>query len=83
MLTDEDIQKLLNALPQFFVTREEMDLKFEAMHESFSELQVSIDAYAKKADAYFQEMVMLSHKVDRIESWVRKIAKETGVTLEG
>lgn len=26
-----------------------------------------LDAYAKRADTYFQEMVMLSHKVDRHE----------------
>ena len=49
MLTDEDIKKLTTV----FATREEMDVKFEAMHLSFSELQSAVDAYAKKTDMYF------------------------------
>ncbi len=42
----------------------------------------AIDAYAKKADTFFQEMVMLAHKVDRLERWIQQIAKATGVKLE-
>ena len=44
----------------------------------------AIDAYANKADTYFQEMVMLSHKVDRHESerWILQIAAKLGVTLK-
>ena len=42
----------------------------------------AVDAYAKKADAYFQEMVMLSKKVDRQERWIQVIAKKVGVKLE-
>jgi len=34
--------------------------------------QTAVDTYAKKADAYFQEMVMLVHKVDRHEKWFSK-----------
>lgn len=37
------------------------------MKKDFVNLQTSVDAYAKKADTYFQEMVMLAHKVDRHE----------------
>jgi len=36
----------------------------------------------KKADAYFQEMVMLSKKVDRQEKWIKIIADKVGVKLE-
>ncbi|KKQ96344.1 MAG: hypothetical protein UT22_C0033G0003 [Parcubacteria group bacterium GW2011_GWC2_39_11] len=42
----------------------------------------SVDAYAKKADTYFQEMVMLSHKVDRHEKWLHLVAKKLGIKLE-
>jgi uncharacterized coiled-coil DUF342 family protein len=42
----------------------------------------AVDAYAKKADAYFQEMVMLSHKVDRHEKWFHQIAEKLGIKLE-
>ncbi|MDD5221465.1 MAG: hypothetical protein PHV47_02600 [Candidatus Pacebacteria bacterium] len=42
----------------------------------------AVDAYAKKADTYFQEMVMLSHKVDRIEKWVVQLADKAGLKLQ-
>ena len=49
MLTNEDIKKLTDV----FATRMELDTKFDAMHQSFSDLQTAVDAYAKKADTYF------------------------------
>lgn len=45
-------------------------------------LTTSLDAYAKKADTYFQEMVVLSHKVDRHEKWFHQIAEKLGIKLE-
>lgn len=45
-------------------------------------LMNSIDAYAKKADTYFQEMVMLTRKVDRMEKWIHQIAEKVGIKLE-
>ncbi|MCX6758151.1 MAG: hypothetical protein NTX14_00400 [Candidatus Nealsonbacteria bacterium] len=42
----------------------------------------AIDGYAQKADTYFQEMLMLAHKVDRHEKWIQQIAKKLGVELE-
>ena len=80
MLDDKDIQKLI----EVFATREEIvtkneleDLKFD-----FRNLQTSVDAYAVKADKYFQEMLMLSHKVDRHEKWLIQIAEKLGIKLE-
>ncbi len=46
------------------------------------ELMTAVDAYAKKADGYFQEMVMLSGKVDRHEKWLRQVADKLGIKLE-
>jgi len=36
-------------------------LDLEDLKKDFSDLQTSVDTYAKKADTYFQEMVALSH----------------------
>ena len=47
-----------------------------------SNLLNAVDAYAKKADVYFQEMVMLSHKVDRHEKWLHLVAEKLGIKLE-
>ena len=80
MLTSEDVQKLI----EVFATREEVATKtdLEGMREDFSDLQTSVDAYAQKADSYFQEMVMLSHKVDRNEKWIQQLAGKLNVKLE-
>ncbi len=43
---------------------------------------VAVDNYAKRAYAYFQEMVMLSHQVDRHERWLEEIADKVGLKLK-
>jgi uncharacterized coiled-coil DUF342 family protein len=92
MLEDKDIQKLKNVFltkeefveigKEIFVTKEEFIDFREEMKDEFSNLYTAIDAYAKKADAYFQEMVMLSHKVDRHEKWIKQLADKLGIKLE-
>jgi len=52
------------------------------LKNDFSDLLTSVDSYAKKADSYFQEMVMLSHKIDRHEKWLHQVAEKLGVKLE-
>ncbi len=52
------------------------------LKENFNLLQSSVDAYAVKADKYFQEMVMLSHKVDRHEKWIHLMAEKLGIKLD-
>ena len=39
-----------------------------------------LDAYAKKADTYFQEMLMLATKVDRHEKWLHQMTEKLGVS---
>jgi len=34
-----------------------------------------------EADTYFQEMLMLSKKVDRMERWIMEIAEKVGIKL--
>jgi len=80
MLTSDDIRKLI----EVFATKE--DLK-EAVRDlstkkDVNDLLNAVDTYAKKADAYFQEMVMLAHKVDRHEKWIQQIAEKLRVKLE-
>ena len=60
MLTDQDIKKLI----EVFAAKD--DLKDAAANlagkDDFNNLSTSVDAYAKKADAYFQKMVVLAHQ---------------------
>jgi prefoldin subunit 5 len=46
------------------------------------DLREAVNTYAKKADTYFQEMVMLSHKVDRHEKWFRQVAEKLDIKLD-
>ncbi len=82
MLTDEDIQRIIKANEEIFPSKEEFESFKEEIREDFSNLQSSVDAYAKKADTYFQEMVMLSHKVDRHEKWFQQVAEKLDIKLE-
>jgi len=84
MLDDKDIQKLIEVFPtkEESVSKKEFESFQEEVRGSFSDLYSAVDAYAKKADAYFQEMVMLAHKVDRHEKWFQQIAEKLGIKLE-
>jgi len=77
MLEEKDIERLIEAFEPIFATKE--DLRDLATKSDINELLNSVDAYAHKADTYFQEMVMLSHKVDRHErdsATRRKVRRE-------
>ena len=73
--------KLEIILREILRIEKQMEAGFADLHQGFNQLQGSVDAYAKKADTYFQEMVMLAHKVDRLEKWIHQIAEKTGVRL--
>jgi len=70
-------QKLIELDEDIKDVKEKMVIK-----EDFQDLQTSVDAYAQKADTYFQEMVMLTHKVDRHEKWLHQVAEKLGIKLE-
>jgi len=80
MLNDRDIKKLI----EVFITREEFKEAVSNLStkKDISELHSAVDAYAKRADAYFQEMVMLSHQVKRHEKWLHQVADKLGIKLE-
>ncbi len=80
MLTAEDIKKLtdyqLVVFKDVFATKEDIgDLK-----GSFSQLQTSVDGFAKRADTYYQEMTVLVHKVERMEQWIKVVSEKIGIS---
>jgi len=82
---NQDFSELIQYLDERFgkIDRDLGDLKeTKADKLQVDELMTAVDAYAKKADTYFQEMVMLSHKVDRHEKWLQKIAEKLDIKLE-
>ena len=79
-----DFSELIQYLDEKFfkIDAQLSDIKENKADKSdVGELLTEIDAYAQKADTYFQEMVMLSHKVDRHEKWLQEIAEKLGIKL--
>lgn len=74
-----DYKELIEYLDEKFI---KVDGDFKELKDSFDLLQKSVDAYAIKADKYFQEMVMLSEKVNRHDKWLLQIAEKLGLKLE-
>ena len=79
---NKDKGRLDIVLREIFRLEKKMDAGFDGLHNSFNQIQESLDSYAKKADTYFQEMVILSHQVNRLDRWIRQIAEKVGVKLE-
>jgi len=52
------------------------------MKKNFFNLLTAVDTYSGKADTYFQEMVILSRQVDRLDKWIHEIAEKVGVQLK-
>jgi hypothetical protein len=76
---NEDYKELIEYLDQKFG---KVDTDFKELKDNFNLLQTSVDAYAVKADTYFQEMTMLSGKVNRHDKWLFQIAEKLGIKLE-
>lgn len=76
---NEDYKELVEYLDEKFG---KIDNDFKELKNNFNLLQTSVDAYATKADTYFQEMVMLSEKVNRHDKWLLQIAEKLGIKLE-
>ena len=82
MLTNEDIEKIIEAQKNVFPTKTDFEYFKDEMKNNFADLQTSVDSYAQKSDKYFQEMTMLNGKVDRHEKWLLQIAEKVGLKLE-
>ncbi|MDD5739045.1 MAG: hypothetical protein PHY72_03975 [Candidatus Pacebacteria bacterium] len=82
----EKIDKQFDGVNRQFEAIEErfdkIDQKFVEQKKEFNSLQVGVDAYAHKADAFFQELVMLGHQYNRHEKWIQMLAEKLNVKLE-
>ena len=78
MLTPEDIKNLTEYQKEVFVTKED----FKRLEGKFDDLQIAVDNYAKKANDYYQEMVMMNQKLNRHEKWILQIADKLNIKLE-
>jgi hypothetical protein len=82
MLNDEDINKITKAVGGIFASKKEFMDFDERNQKKISDLIDSVDSYAKKADIYYQEMMMFSVKVNRHEKWLQQIATKLDLKLD-
>jgi hypothetical protein len=67
-LGKKDIPLLIKAFREIFATKEEL-LEFkDEMHTSFSELQTTVDGYAKKMKDHDTELKVLNHRATKLEN---------------
>lgn len=77
-MSEEDFTKLYRYFDERFA---KINKKFERVNKDNNTTLNSVDAYAKKAETYMQEMLALAHKVDRHEQWIMKVAQASDVKL--
>jgi uncharacterized coiled-coil DUF342 family protein len=77
-MSEEDFTKLYRYFDKRF---SEVEKQFEKVHDDNNKTLNAVDAYAKQAETYMQEMLALAHKVDPLEQWIMKVAEATGVKL--
>ena len=54
----------------------------EELAQSENRLTTQIDGLAKQIKDYHQEMIMFTHKVERMEAWIKKVSLKVGVPYE-
>lgn len=77
-MSDDQFTKLFKYFEDF---RSEVNSRFDNVDHKFDQLQSAVDAYAKKADTYYQEMAAMDHKIRRLEKYIEALADKTGLDL--
>lgn len=77
-MSQDEFTKLFKYMEEM---RSEMNERFEQAAKERDEIRGSIVDLGIQIKDYHQEMLMLAHKVDRLERWIHQIAEKTGVKL--
>lgn len=78
-MSKDEFTKLFKYVEKRF---DQMDDKLEDATADRAEIKASVVELGVQLKDYHQELVMLAHKVDRMEKWIHQIAEKTGVKLE-
>lgn len=79
MLTSEDIQNLINAQKELFVTKEELVTLEYNLNLKFDKLLTAVDAIAKNNKDSGEEAIVMRHRMERMEDWIKHAAAKVGV----
>lgn len=80
----QEFESLRDFLRENMATKQDLqDLRAEMVtKEELRILTNSVDAYAKLAKDYFQEVTVMAKRVNRMEEWIQKVAEKIGVRYE-
>ena len=81
---EKDVDDKFIRLFDVFVTKDEFqEMRKEMMTQNDKhQLLMSTDNYARKVDTFYQELVMLSHQVNRHEKWIHILGGKFDIKLE-
>lgn len=77
-MSKDEFAKLFNYMEKRF---DAVDKRFDEAAKDRADIRSAIAELGVLIRDYHQEMLMLAHKVDRLERWIHEIAKKTGVKL--
>jgi len=77
-MAQDEFTKLFGYMQKEFSA---VNKKLERQDKRFDEVLGAIAELAADIKTYHQELLVLGHKVDRLERWIHQIAQETGVKL--
>lgn len=78
LMKQDEFTKLFKYIEEF---RDEFRQHTENSKREHADIRGAVGELAGLIKDYQQEMLMLAHKVDRLERWIHEIAEKTGVKL--
>ncbi len=78
-MSEDQFTKLFKYIESFW---KEVNEQFEKNQKDHLDIRGAITELGGQIKDYHQELLMLGHKVDRMERWINQIAQETGVRLD-
>jgi uncharacterized coiled-coil DUF342 family protein len=77
-MSEDQFTKLFKYIEAF---RGDFNKHVEESKQEHADIRGAITDLAGQIKDYHQELLMLSHKVDRLEQWIHEIAEKTGIKL--
>lgn len=78
-MSEDQFTKLFKYMEKRF---DAVDKRFDKVDADIRDTKSAVAELAGQLKDYHTELVMLAHKVDRLEKWINQIAQKTGVKLE-
>ncbi|MDO8591354.1 MAG: hypothetical protein Q7R60_00285 [bacterium] len=59
-----------------------IDQQFLEQKQSSDSLQTSVDGLAVIFKKYYEEQKIMTHRLDRVEDWIKKVSAKLGVNFD-